>query len=81
MYKYSDNFFFALNNILRGFSLSIYIIYNVSAPPSALPVKILHQNRNFFPISLAPSDSYAYLCSAKRNDGSPFRRAAVIAQH
>lgn len=65
MCKYSDNFFFALNNILRGFSLSIYIIYNVSAPPSALPVRILHQNRNFFPISLAPSDSYAYLCSAK----------------
>ena len=42
----------------------LIFLYNVSAPPSALPVKILHQNRNFFPISLAPSDSYAYLCSA-----------------
>ena len=41
----------------------LVFLYNVSVPPSALPVKILHQNRNFFPISLAPSDSYAYICS------------------
>lgn len=52
-----------INGVLRGFSLLIY--NNVSATPSVLYVKILHQNNNFFPISLAPSDSYAYLCSAK----------------
>ena len=56
-------------------------IYNVSAPPSALPVKILHQNRNFFPISLATSDSYAYLCSANKTIVDYPGRAAVIAQH
>ena len=50
-----------INGVLRGFSLLIY--NNVSAPPSALYVRILHPNRNFFPISLATSDSYAYLCS------------------
>ncbi len=33
MYKYSDNFFFTSNNILRFFP---YIYNNVSAPPSAL---------------------------------------------
>lgn len=60
MCKYSGNFFFMSNNILRGFYL---YIYNVSDPPSAIHVRILHPNRNFFPISLATSDSYAYLCS------------------
>lgn len=61
--------------------LFLVYIYNVSAPPSALPVRILHQNHNFFPISLAPSDSYAYLCSAYKTIVDYPGRAAVIAQH
>lgn len=79
MCKYSDNFFFALNNILRGFSLSIYIIYNVSAPPSALPVKILHQNRNFPPFSLRKK-KLMRIFATLNNDSNLSRRAAVIAQ-
>jgi hypothetical protein len=68
-----------INGVLRGFSLLIY--NNVSAPPSALPVRILYQKQQLSPIFLAQKETYAYICSAKRNDGSPFRRAAVIAQH
>lgn len=78
MCKYSGNFFFMSNNILRGFSL---YIYNVSDPPSAIHVRILHPNRNFFPISLATSDSYAYICSAYKTIVDYPGRAAVIAQH
>ena len=45
--------------------LFLVYIYNVSAPPSALPVRILHQNHNFPPIFLAQKETYAYICSAK----------------
>ncbi len=40
-----------INGVLRGFSLLIY--NNVSATPSVLYVKILHQNHNFPTIFLA----------------------------
>ena len=41
----------------------LVFLYNVSAPPSALPVRILHQNHNFPTIFLAQKKTYAYLCS------------------
>lgn len=50
-----------INGVLRGFSLLIY--NNVSATPSVLYVKILHQNHNFPTIFLAQKKTYAYICS------------------
>lgn len=53
-----------INGVLRGFSLLIY--NNVSAPPSALPVRILYQKQQLSPIFLAQKETYAYLCSANK---------------
>ena len=49
-------------------------------PPSSLPVKILHQNNNFPPFSLRKK-KLMRIFAALKNNGRPFRRAAVIAQH
>lgn len=49
---------------VKQYPPGLFFIYNnVSDPPSAIHVRILHPNRNFFPISLAQKKTYAYLCS------------------
>lgn len=78
MCKYSDNFFFTSNNILRGFSLSIYIM----SPPLHLPFpsKFYTKTATFPPFSLRKK-KLMRIFAALKNNGRPFRRAAVIAQH
>ena len=72
MYKYSDNFFFTSNNILRFFP---YIYNNVSAPPSALPVRILTKSNNFPPFSLRKK-TLMRIFAALKNNGRPFRQGS-----
>ena len=72
MCKYSDNFLFTSNNILRFFP---YIYNNVSAPPSALPVRILHQNNNFPPFSLRKK-KLMRIFAALKNDSRLSRQSS-----
>ena len=51
MCKYSDNFFFMSNNILRGFSLLIYIIMSPPLHPP-FPSEFYTKSNNFPPFSL-----------------------------
>lgn len=79
MCKYSDNFFFTSNNILRVFSLSIYIMSPPLHPP--FPSEFYTKTNNFPTIFLAQKKTYAYLCSGLEMMVVHSDRAAVIAQH
>lgn len=53
-----------INGVLRGFSLLIY--NNVSATPSVLYAKILHQNNNFPPFPLRKKKLMHIFAALKR---------------
>lgn len=77
MCKYSDNFFFMSNNILRGFSL--YIIMSPPLHPS-FTSKSYTKTTTFPPFSLRKK-KLMRIFAAVNNDSNLSRRAAVIAQH
>ena len=62
MYKYSDNFFFTSNNILRGFSLLIYIIMS---PPLRPPFYVSNFNTKFDG-EIAGTEKCSYICSGNQ---------------
>lgn len=59
MCKYSDNFFFTSNNILRGVSLSSYIMYPPIHPP-------FHDFNTKFDRKFAEAEKYSYICSGNQ---------------